>query len=408
MAGLLALLPVLILAACATAQPPTIACPKPGDLTELSVAAMEAKLQDDLMSLLDRLTRDKAGKAVTDRRLTQLALSAGGQYGAFGAGFLDGWRQSSSQPPNFDIVTGVSTGAMMATHAFLGEYGKLRSMYEELTDEKVFRKRSLLSLLWSKSALDTKPLRSYLEDKVDSTLLNRVADEADAGRRLYVLAVNLTTGRPQVLPLWKVAQDRKNECRKQIYIDYIMASAAIPIGFNPVFLQGSQSAGVEEGLYVDGGARLHLFFLERLEPFVRQAQEQNLTAGNDLYIIVNNDFYLPQKRTPKNILDIGGRSFGVITDQLARDSLYQLITAAPGTGWSPNFVAARHKDGGHPCAPLDSSAAFDTFCPGLQKCLSSYGAELAKQKSPWKTTPDDIPGFDANTLSALTCEKYPK
>jgi hypothetical protein len=403
----LALLPFLALAgACAMTPDREAACLKPSVAdVEVTAAELTTILQAEMQPLLDRLADPDKDR---DRRLTQLALSAGGQYGAFGAGFLSAWSHSPSPQPEFDIVTGVSTGAMMATHAFLGEYDQLKSMYEDLTDQKVFRKRPLLSLLWSKSVLDTKPLRAYLEEKVDAPLLDRVADEADKGRRLYVLAVNLTTGRPQRLPLWKVAQDRENACRKQIYIDYIMASAAIPIGFNPVFLPGSETNEVEEGLYVDGGVRLHLFFLERIEAIVKAVQEQDLAISNDLYIIANNDFYLPAERTPENLIEIGGRSFGVITDQLARDSLYQLMTEASLKGWTPRFVAARDANQGHRCAPLKTSAAFDTFCPGVLKCLSQYGEELAKSaQSPWRMKASDIAGFDKNRATAATCDNYP-
>jgi predicted acylesterase/phospholipase RssA len=48
-----------------------------------------------------------------------LVISGGGSDGAFGAGVLKGWTESGKRPV-FNIVTGVSTGALIATFAFLG------------------------------------------------------------------------------------------------------------------------------------------------------------------------------------------------------------------------------------------------------------------------------------------------
>lgn len=73
-------------------------------------AAATAIPGDNLIRYLER-TRGHA--------LNLLTLSGGGQNGAFGAGFLIGWRESGRRP-EFDVVGGVSTGALLATHAFLG------------------------------------------------------------------------------------------------------------------------------------------------------------------------------------------------------------------------------------------------------------------------------------------------
>jgi len=62
-----------------------------------------------------------------------LIVSGGGDWGAFGAGFLKGWKKVPTQhplaKPEFDAVTGVSTGALIAPFAFLGD--------ERSTDEIV-------------------------------------------------------------------------------------------------------------------------------------------------------------------------------------------------------------------------------------------------------------------------------
>ena len=81
----------------------------PDQLSPMYVAATSG-VEGNLARHLER----KRGHA-----LNVLSLSGGGQNGAFGAGFLIGWRESGRRP-EFDVVTGVSTGALLATHALLG------------------------------------------------------------------------------------------------------------------------------------------------------------------------------------------------------------------------------------------------------------------------------------------------
>ena len=70
-----------------------------------------------------------------DRPHNYLVVSSGGVDGAFGAGLLVGWTAAGTRP-EFQIVTGVSTGATIATLAFLGpEYDdSLRQVYSSYTD----------------------------------------------------------------------------------------------------------------------------------------------------------------------------------------------------------------------------------------------------------------------------------
>jgi hypothetical protein len=67
-----------------------------------------------------------------------LAISGGGANGAFGAGFLNGWTAAGTRP-EFKVVTGISTGALIAPFAFLGpEYDEvLHRFYTTLRSENI-------------------------------------------------------------------------------------------------------------------------------------------------------------------------------------------------------------------------------------------------------------------------------
>nr|MBP6534598.1 patatin-like phospholipase family protein [Arenimonas sp.] len=126
-----------------------------------------------------------------------LALSGGGQNGAFGAGLLYGWSKNGTRPA-FKIVTGVSSGAMMAPFVFLGpEYDdELRAFYTNTSSKNIFSRLSILpQLLGGESLLDSGPLQAMIAQVVDADFLNNVAKAHKSGRRLYIGTVDLDAQR---------------------------------------------------------------------------------------------------------------------------------------------------------------------------------------------------------------------
>ena len=127
-------------------------------------------------------------------RVTILALSGGGADGAYGVGVLNGWTQTGTRP-QFDIVTGVSTGALMSVFAFLGpSYDEmLKRLYINQSESDIFRPRGVTALL-SDSIYDNEPLKRQIETFVTQQILDQVAAQHNAGRRLYVATTNLDAG----------------------------------------------------------------------------------------------------------------------------------------------------------------------------------------------------------------------
>ena len=127
-----------------------------------------------------------------------LALSGGGDDGAFGAGLLVGWSARGDRP-EFDMVTGVSTGALSAPFAFLGRaYDRqLAAIYTETNAGDIFQRRPMLiAAVASNSLVDNAPLRKLIEHHVDATMIQKLAEEYGKGRLLFVLTTNLD----QVVP----------------------------------------------------------------------------------------------------------------------------------------------------------------------------------------------------------------
>ena len=161
-------------------------------------------------------------------------LSGGGAHGAFAAGVLSGWSEARSRP-EFDIVTGVSAGAIIAPFAFLGPAydDRLAVIYTTIGDHEVFRFRPLAGILWADSLADPTPLRNRIAAEVTPDLLYWIAAEHRKGRRLYVATTDLDTKRQVVWDLGAIAAGGAAD-RRTLFRDVILASASVPAVFPPV------------------------------------------------------------------------------------------------------------------------------------------------------------------------------
>ena len=316
--------------------------------------------------------------------LNVLLLSAGGPWGAFGVGFLDGWSGVRTPPeqrrPVFDIAIGISTGAMMVTHAFLGsEYDHvLREEVATLTTEDVFRPRSILSAMFGDAATDSSPLRRRLERAITDETLDRVADAwLQEGRRLAVIAVDLDCGNPETLDLTAVALLRDDPGRRDRYIDYIMASAASPVAFPPVFIDGH--------MMVDGALRQHIPFPSQVEALFPPGHEEHPPRVN-LYGVINSPLETYPLCVTDHVLYIAVRISDVWTGERAADSVALTMLEAQRRGWTVQYVAPM--DG--PCSPVPPPE--DYFQPEFMRCQYEHGYAVATAgNSPWRDSVDSLP-----------------
>jgi Patatin-like phospholipase len=305
-----------------------------------------------------------------------LVLSAGGQFGAYGSGFLAGWGARTDLAPNrgdIDMVTGVSTGAMMATYAYLGASvdpavratydALLKEEYTTLRNENVFRKRQPFELLWANSIYDTAPLRARIDQAITDALLQAVVAEHERSQRLlFVGAVNADSGRFEHFDLVTIARSPQPE-RLQCYRAAVLASAAIPAAFTPVFINNQ--------MYVDGGARRHAFFLQQVE-------EALPGVGTNVFGILHGNLTIPPADTGNNLIGVVSRTVSIGTDQLMLESAYYVDAEARRLGYRPKWTAAT--DTG-----CDAQGSDDMFDPRLGTCLWDAGyAKATRDPNPWK------------------------
>jgi hypothetical protein len=307
-----------------------------------------------------------------------LLLSAGGQYGAYGSGFLQGWSENTRLMPreSIDMVTGVSTGALMATYAFLGssddpvvrtKYDNLlKTEYTSLNDADLFRKRSIADLLWANSIYDSEPLHVRVENIITIPLLDEVAAEAErTGRLLFVGAVNLDNGEFEIFDLVTIARDTNQERRRACYIAAVLASSAIPATFNAVF--------INDHMYTDGGIRRQAFFVEQVAAALPDSTAKNMFG------FLHGDLAVPEASTANNLIGVVSRTVSITNDQLLTDSAYYVDTTAKVKGYGRSW-AAPARSGCDNVSPEGHK-----FDPALGTCLWNRGYDDAKTPRPWKT-----------------------
>ena len=263
-----------------------------------------------------------------------LALSTGGLNGAFGVGVLKGWSESGTRP-SFDAVTGISTGALMATFAFLGpQYDDfLRETIVGSKRREFLRRRSILAVVPGGSFYTSNRLSRMIEKAITPKILCEVAAAHREGRRLYVATTNLDTRKLVIWDMGAIAS-RGTLQSDALYRDIILASSSIPLAFPPVRLEVEIDGVRYDELHVDGGVSDELFFRSfMVGDRNRAAGVQGAMApiGSTLHVI-NNGKLFPDPSCVRNFYEIVNASFKSVLAHKSRDELHRIYLTCLQTG----------------------------------------------------------------------------
>ena len=313
---------------------------------------------------------------------TILALSAGGADGAFGAGVLAGWTASGKRP-EFDVVTGVSTGSLLAVLAFLGsEYdGLIRLLYTTQTNEKVFRKRGLDGV-FGDSLYDNGPLKEQIEEYVTPELVAKVAAEHNKGRRLYVATTNLDAGELVIWDMGKIAQGGRTN-PVQHFQKVLRASSAVPGYFQPVYIKPQRGVQLRQA-HVDGGVKEPILYASFMSK--ANAKEKNL------YLVINGTTrrFNASKPVEPKLASIAQKTISELIRELQHDTIFRHFVRAKND--SVNFHLTSIPDS----IPI-AQDALDFNTKRMQR-LYRTGFEIGR-KGPetWQKKP---PSFDSKKMNA--------
>ena len=312
-----------------------------------------------------------------------LALSSGGEDGAFAAGLLVGWTQSGRRP-RFEVVTGVSAGALIAPFAFLGPAydGKLREIWTQYGTNDLVIQQPLAGLLGGDSLADTSPLADLIAANIDARFMAAVAAEYRKGRVLLIGTTNLDAQRPVVWNMGEIAVSGHPRALA-LFRQVILASAAIPGVFPPVLIKVDAGGDEHEEMHVDGGVT-HKVFLTPMQFSIRQLDPLHSAPPINRFFIVNNAKLAPEwKPVEANVFAIAERSLSTLNKAHGEGDLFQLYFQARRDGADFNLAAIPQG------FKKQSTEYFDrTYMQALFKAGEARG----RSPAPWLKAPPEVAG----------------
>ncbi len=257
-----------------------------------------------------------------------LAVSGGGEDGAFGAGLLVGWTNQGSRP-QFKLTTGVSTGALTAPFAFLGpDYdARLRAVYTQTSAQNVLTARGLLAVLTEDALNSNAPLRKTIERYVTQSMLDNIAAEYRKGRLLLIGTTNLDEGRPVIWNVTKLAASNRPGVLHLVH-QILIASAAIPGAFPPEMIDVEVNGRKYQEMHVDGGASAQVFVYPPSLQSAVEMRRRNIVRVRHLYVIRNARLDPQWQETKRSMFSIAGRAISSLIQTQGVGDLYRIYVTA--------------------------------------------------------------------------------
>ncbi|MAQ45261.1 MAG: alpha/beta hydrolase [Confluentimicrobium sp.] len=298
-----------------------------------------------------------------------LALSGGGEDGAFGAGALTGWSATGKRP-EFDIVTGISTGALIAPFAFLGADHDpvLRDIFLTHDADDLMQARTL-SVIYSNALYDTAPLAALIESYTPPALLRDIAARHDTGARLFVVTTVLESGQGVVWDMGEIARDGQIALFRAV----LRASAAIPGLFPPVGI-AAERGGVSYGeTHVDGGITMPFLAL----PPAAQSSARAYAPGGHLHVIVNNTLEPEPQTARRSALGVSQQALTAMVRSGSAAALRTARIVARQNGLAVSTASVGTEVG----STWDAS---DRFAPDYMRRLFDHGYDRARSDRLWR------------------------
>ncbi|SHI19729.1 patatin-like phospholipase family protein [Ferrimonas marina] len=324
---------VLLLTACASNPPRTL----PEELTR-TVPWGTLEAQDDLSApepipeyaqiVINNIQSHRQQYPDQPIPMNLLLLSGGGVRGHYATGILSGWSETGTRP-EFDIVTGVSVGALIATYAFLGsDYDQQMIHDGYAATELLSSNKAQVSLFKTGSEYVGEGFMSLLEQSLTPKVIAAVGEEYLKGRRLYVGTTNLDGARFTVWDLGKIAiSDRAD--KHQLYRKVVLASASVPMLFPPVMFEVNTPEGRFEQMHVDGGVTQNVFFADY--DAIWHEVEQVIELEHEDFIINNYVIHSgrlddgpPAPPVTNSLFPIMARSVSTLLKANSASSIYKL------------------------------------------------------------------------------------
>lgn len=316
-----------------------------------------------------------------------LAISGGGENGAFGAGLLVGWTANGTRP-SFKVVTGISTGALIAPFAFLGPAydDQLKAIYTEISARDVLRRRSILAGLINDALATNAPLHRTIERYVTPELLKAIAGEYAKGRLLLIATTDLDAGRPVIWDIGKLAASGRPGAL-QLIQKIMLASAAIPVAFPPTMIDVEVGGKQYQEMHVDGGATAQVFVFP---PGIR-VNQVGIERKRHIYVIRNARLDPQWADVNRQTLSIAGRAMTTLIQSQGIGDLFRIYALAQRDDIDFNLASIPTTFN------MKLEQPFDTK---YMNALFQVGYDLGKAGYRWEKVPPGYGGIDFNVPPA--------
>ena len=367
-----------------TYDTPTAAGIDPADVFDPS--ANEPATEKVLIEGLNRvsnLVKTSYKPEVLPPKRSVLLLSGGGAYGAYSAGLVVGWTATGTRP-QFDVVTGVSTGSLIAVFSFLGpQYDpQLQYSYTMVRSSDVFRIRRSVRSVLTESFADNTPLEEMIKLQVTPQLLSDVAAGHAQGRRLYVGTTDLDGRRQVIWDMGAIAQQGTPQSA-DLFVRVLLASAAIPGFFPPVRIPVNINGEVYEERHVDGGVTTALFFrAPYFEPSKADDANYRSLYGSEVYAVVAGKLFVDAAPVRNRTPAVVSTAISALIAAQTRSNLLEIfaVTAVTGMGFHLSAIPQ----------PYESTGSATDFDPAEMSKLFMEGVRQIQAGTAWRDTPPGI------------------
>ena len=311
-----------------------------------------------------------------------LAISGGAEDGAFGAGLLTGWGDAGNRPA-FELVTGVSSGALIAPFVFLGREhdGQLREIFTKYGRKDIFA-YNVPSLLEGSALVDNSPLAHLISKYIDAEFIREVARERNKGRVLLIGTTNLDAQRPVLWDMGRIAASDSPEAL-DLFREVLLASATLPGVFAPVRIKVRVGGKDYDELHVDGGVTRQVFIAPSILRLVSANPARKMTNGAQLFVIRNGRIDPRWEPVNENVLSVTQRSLSTLIKNQGIGDLYRIYSIAKLNDIEFNLASI----------PADFDVQTDEpFDQKYMTALFERGYEMGSHGYPWVRS---LPGLQA-------------
>ena len=317
-----------------------------------------------------------------------VAISGGGDDGAFGAGLLCGWTAAGDRP-EFKLVTGISTGALIAPFAFLGSSydTQLKEFYTTISQKDILQKRSILAAVYNDAMADNKPLWGLVEKALNQKILDAIAVEYKKGRLLLVVTVDLDARQVIIWNMTRIAASAHLKA-PDLFRRVLIASTAVPGAFPPMMLDVEVGGQQYQEMHVDGGIMAQVFLYPPSINVKELARQEHVSKRErKLYIIRNSQLDAEWTQVDRRTLTIVGRAISLMIQTQGIGDLNRIYVTAQKDGMDYNlaYIPSSFK--------VPKKEEFDT---AYMRQLFDVGYNMAAKGYPWQKTP---PGLLPSTFS---------